>query len=150
MAEISSIADITRLEVIKVKRSSRKGRITRLKTNAEATRIGTLSSKTLNNLQEDLFKEIRIYNALQARYEQLLAEKETPESQLAEEMETALDMSDAHVGLQRRVEELRVVQAHYTDALQLCAEHDTSDQQMKTSSTSSRIPTPSSTTDATL
>ncbi len=115
MDEISSIADITRLEVIKVKRSSRKGRITRLKTNAEATRIGTLSSKTLNNLQEDLFKEIRIYNALQARYEQLLAEKETPESQLAEEMETALDMSDAHVGLQRRVEELRVVQAHYTD-----------------------------------
>ncbi len=61
MAEISSIADITRLEVIKVKRSSRKGRITRLKTklvDAEATRLGTLSSKTLNNLQEDLFKEI--------------------------------------------------------------------------------------------
>ncbi len=70
--EILSIADITRPELVKVKRSSRKGRITRLKSKLEearATPLNTLHRKTRTNLRDDLAKEIKIYDALQARYE---------------------------------------------------------------------------------
>ncbi len=128
MDEILSIADITRPELVKVKRSSRKGRITRLKSKLEearATPLNALHRKTLTNLRDDLAKEIKIYDALQARYERLLAEKETPEAQLTEEMEAALETSDMHLDLQRRVEELRSLQALHTDALKLRAEYDT-------------------------
>ncbi len=128
MDEITSIADITRLDVVKVKRSCRKGRITRLKTkldDAAGKRPSALSLKTLTNLREDLSREIRIYDALQARYEHLLSEMDSPEAQYAEELETALDIADSHIKLQRRLEDLRTSQTHYNDAIKLRSDCDT-------------------------
>ncbi len=94
MDEIAGINEITKLEVVKAKRSCRRGRITRLKTKLDkflSQPLSSLNSKELKDCKEDLSREIKIHVALQNRYEILLQDKVLTETEIEEEENAAED-----------------------------------------------------------
>ena len=107
------------METVKLRRSARKGRLTRITNklaDLEAADWTELRAATLDQLKEDLAKESKLFNALQARLEQLLEAKEdTTEEVLAREINQGIEVSEVNTELMLRVKLLR-------KTLTLCSE----------------------------
>jgi len=84
-----SISAISSLETIKLKRASRRGKLTRLTKRIEDTTSLPLqeqSASTLLKLKEDFVKEKRLHDKLQARCEQLLELEEISTEKMGREL----------------------------------------------------------------
>ncbi len=86
MDEISTFSELKRLDVVKAKRTYRRGRITHLKTKLEEMLTSPLSSHNQSQLSEfkqdlslSLSLEVKIHHALANRCDALLQDKDLTE-----------------------------------------------------------------------
>ncbi len=119
MEELQAIKAIASRETVKLRRSARKGRLTRITNklaDLEAADWTELRAATLDQLKEDLAKESKLFTALQVRLEQLLeADEDTTEEALAREINQGIEFSEIHTELMLRVKLLK-------KTLTLCSE----------------------------
>lgn len=120
MEELSVIADITSLDTAKLRRSARKGRLTRLTHKLEefeASLLTELRAPTLNRLKEDLGKENRLFKALQAKVEQLLEAKAgSTADDLLKEIDQGIEANECNSDLVIRAEALKLTLTQYNEA----------------------------------
>jgi len=94
-----SISAISSIEMIKLKRASRRGKLTKLSKRIDDNILLPLheqSASTLLKLKEDFTKEKHLHEKIQSRYEQLLEREETPTEQMSNELQASEDISDQH------------------------------------------------------
>ena len=120
MDDLHAIMDITSLDTAKVRRSARKGRLTRLSNRLaefEVSQLSELQASLLIHLKDDLVKENRTYNALQTKVEQLLELKQgVTEEDLTNEIDGGTITSETHDELVIRADTLKQTLVHYLDA----------------------------------
>jgi len=99
MDELRNIPTIASWEAAKHKRSACKGKLTRLIKQLEEASTHTLSEQRLGKivkLHDDLCKEIKLFNALQNRCEQLLEAREgVTDEMIAKEIESGETLHQA-------------------------------------------------------
>ncbi len=129
MDDLHTIRDITSLETAKVRRSARKGRLTRLSnklTDFEAAPLNELQATLLARLRDDLVKETKLYNALQTKVEQLLEAKQgITEDDLTKEIDGCIMVGEAHSEIVLRADTLKQTLNYYLDAELIQQEVDT-------------------------
>ncbi len=111
MEELQAIKIIASMETVKLRRSARKGRLTRIThklADLEAGDWTELRTITLDQLKEDLAKESKLFNALQTRLEQLMEEDEdTTEEVLAREINQGIELGEVHTDLMLRARTIK-------------------------------------------
>ncbi len=99
MDEISTFSELKWLDVVKAKRTYRRGRITHLKTKLEEMLISPLSSHNQSQLSEfkqDISREVKIHLALQNKCDTLLQDKDLTEQEIDDELAATEEVKDLH------------------------------------------------------
>ena len=128
MDDISAINEITKLDVAKGKRTFRRGRITHWKGQLDdyiAKPLSAINTTELDELKQDLYREVKYHVALQNRYELLLEEKDISEAELTDELTTSEKVKDSHRRYIRQIDALKTRHQYYQDALMIDNEYDT-------------------------
>jgi len=89
-----TIADMTSLEMVKLKRAQRRGKLTRL-TKKVSRPLQDQSANTLTKLKDDFRKDKKLHDSFQVRYEQLLEGEVAPEL-LAKELENSEELNETY------------------------------------------------------
>ncbi len=128
MDDLEAIGCIDSLDSAKGKRTFRRGRITRLKARfdeLQAVPFRNLQLKDLGNLKGDFRREVKIHNALQTRYEELLEQRSATSEEMADEMTSSEDIKDQYRQYVRDVDSLHERYMAYQEIVAVESEIET-------------------------